>query len=47
MIGSLHLYNKCRVIILLFDISRSKVGWSGKSMAGGRAGKLNLSKAEK
>jgi polyisoprenoid-binding protein YceI len=46
LVGSWLLYNKYRVIIPPVDISRSEVGWSGKSITGGHAGKLNLSRAE-
>lgn len=46
LVGGWMIYNRYRVVIPPVDITKSEIGWTGKSISDAHTGKLNLTKAE-
>lgn len=46
LLGGWLIYNRYRVVIPPVDITKSEIGWTGKSISDAHTGKLKLTKAE-
>lgn len=46
LVAGRFIYNRYRVVVPPVDVSRSEIGWSGKSLSGAHAGKVNISQAK-